>query len=125
MKRLTNLDNLLRNSNEDTIYYEKNRIIIRPKMYDKFLKAVHTLSGHRRMRTCYYNIKNFYNIKGIRKNIKRVIETCRTCLRVKNKSFKTLDKNNNIIATEKLEQVSTDIYRPLNWKTFNLTLRER
>ena len=125
MKRLTNLDNLLRNSNEDTIYYEKNRIIIRPKMYDKFLKAVHTLSGHRRMSTCYYNIKKFYNIKGIRKNIKRVIETCRTCLRVKIKSFKTPDKNNNIIATEKLEQVSTDIYGPLNWKTFNLTLRER
>ncbi|MGL5899968.1 MAG: reverse transcriptase domain-containing protein, partial [Lactobacillaceae bacterium] len=106
------METKMKNRNGDTLCDEKKRIVINPEMYDKFIKGVHILSGHRGMSTTYYIIKDFYHIRSIRKNIKKIIETCKTCLRIKCSSYRTVDRDNKILAAKRLERVSTDIYGP-------------
>ncbi|MGL5899824.1 MAG: RNase H-like domain-containing protein, partial [Lactobacillaceae bacterium] len=105
------LKNCLINLKGRPILDTKKRLIIRPNATMRILKAIHKLSGHRGVTTMFNNIKNYIYIKNLFKKIMKIVGTCNTCTRVKINSFKN-NKNNHIVAEEKGERISMDIYGP-------------
>lgn len=87
------------------------RIVINDNRIREFLKHVHAIIGHRGITTLYYNLKNNIYIRGLLSYIKEVVNGCTICKRCKVKAYR-IDKDNKIVAGEKFERVSTDIYAP-------------
>lgn len=96
-------ETLLKKPNRLPLLDSKGRIAINLKIDIKFLKGICVLNGHRGESIVYYDIKDFYYLKGIRKKIKNITKNCNICLITKEREQKSQSRKYNyfLIQTEK------------------------
>lgn len=65
----------------------------------------------------YNNLRRFYGIKNLAKEIKRVCRNCKICGKYKQAGYKKLNYS-NIMAKKAFKKISTDIYGPFKLNNF-------
>ncbi|KAF9760601.1 Retrovirus-related Pol polyprotein from transposon 17.6 [Nosema granulosis] len=89
----------------------QNRIIIAEDKKEEFIKFAHEISGHVGITLLYYNLKDYFYIRGVRRLLEKVCKTCRLCLECKGGTNIKIN-NEEIQSEKKMEKLSTDIFGP-------------
>lgn len=87
------------------------RVIIENSKIKDFLNYIHEKGGHTGITVTYKNIRRYFKITNIFKNIKEIIKECTICNLHKNDG-KKIKSNVRIISNTAFEKISSDIYGP-------------